>query len=151
MSAPAVKRERDNSGNNDNLPVPYEVGYGKPPAEHRFQKGRSGNPGGRPRGAKNRPRQFDPAAQPTDSLILQEAYRPVTIREGDKVIELPAIQAAAVTKDKRQRAKMAQMDPSKASRAVASSSTYTINCESCGRDFVFSQRREYSVLDLSLS
>jgi hypothetical protein len=27
-------------------------------------------------------------------LILQEAYRPVTIREGDKVIELPAIQAA---------------------------------------------------------
>lgn len=27
----------------------YEVGYGKPPAETRFQKGQSGNPRGRPR------------------------------------------------------------------------------------------------------
>jgi hypothetical protein len=30
----------------------YAVGYGKPPAETRFQKGQSGNPGGRPRGTK---------------------------------------------------------------------------------------------------
>ncbi len=27
----------------------YEVGYAKPPAEHRFAKGRTGNPHGRPR------------------------------------------------------------------------------------------------------
>lgn len=31
----------------------YAVGYGKPPAETRFLKGQSGNPGGRPRGAKS--------------------------------------------------------------------------------------------------
>lgn len=31
----------------------YEVGYRKPPAERRFAKGQSGNPKGRPRGAKN--------------------------------------------------------------------------------------------------
>jgi Family of unknown function (DUF5681) len=31
----------------------YEVGYGKPPRHSRFAKGQSGNPRGRPAGAKN--------------------------------------------------------------------------------------------------
>ena len=31
----------------------YEVGYGKPPPHTRFVQGQSGNPRGRPRGAKN--------------------------------------------------------------------------------------------------
>ena len=34
-----AERERD-----------YAIGYGKPPVHSRFRKGRSGNPGGRPRG-----------------------------------------------------------------------------------------------------
>lgn len=72
----------------------YEVGYGKPPAQHRFQKGRSGNPGGRPKKSRNKAKPFNPAHKPTDGLILEEAYRLVPIREGDKVIELPAIQAS---------------------------------------------------------
>ena len=32
---------------------PYEVGFGKPPRSRRFKPGQSGNPNGRPRGAKN--------------------------------------------------------------------------------------------------
>jgi len=31
----------------------YEVGYGKPPRDARFKEGQSGNPRGRPPGAKN--------------------------------------------------------------------------------------------------
>src|SRR5881628_3391808 len=65
-------------------PNDYEVGYGKPPAHKRFRKGRSGNPGCRPRGM---------TAGRATAIALKELYRPVTVREGDKVITLPAIQA----------------------------------------------------------
>lgn len=32
---------------------PYEVGFGKPPSHSRFKPGQSGNPKGRPKGARN--------------------------------------------------------------------------------------------------
>lgn len=44
MSAPDGDPIDGQAPGPDNLPVRYEVGYGKPPAEHRFQKGTSGNP-----------------------------------------------------------------------------------------------------------
>ena len=62
----------------------HKVGYRKPPVHTRFRKGQSGNPGGRPRGM---------TAGRATALALKEAYRPVNVREGDKVITLPAIQA----------------------------------------------------------
>jgi uncharacterized protein DUF5681 len=61
----------------------YDVGYGKPPHHTRFQKGQSGNPGGRPRGAGTRVKQ----------LALDEAYREVAIDEDGEAIRMPAIQA----------------------------------------------------------
>jgi hypothetical protein len=48
----------------------YEIGYGKPPRHTRFAKGQSGNPRGRPCGAKN------------FTTLLEEALdEPVTVTE----------------------------------------------------------------------
>jgi hypothetical protein len=64
---------------------PYHVGYGKPPRDTRFKKGVSGNPGGRPRGI---------TSGRALKLALQEIYRPVKIREGDRVTSLLGFQVA---------------------------------------------------------
>jgi hypothetical protein len=58
----------------------YRVGYGKPPVNMQFKKGVSGNPGGRPRG-------ISPAR--AIKLALKEIFRPIRIREGDRVSEVP--------------------------------------------------------------
>ena len=48
----------------------YEVGYGKPPKEHRFKKGRSGNPKGRTKKKKN-----------MATVMKDLLERPMTIRQ----------------------------------------------------------------------
>src|SRR5215469_3861121 len=48
----------------------YEVGYGKPPRHSRFVRGRSGNPRGRPRGAKS-----------FNTLLSEKLNEPVTVAE----------------------------------------------------------------------
>jgi hypothetical protein len=62
----------------------YAIGYGRPPLHSRFKKGQSGNPTGRRRhteGERGR------------HLLRQEANRLVTLREGDKVVRITALQA----------------------------------------------------------
>ena len=76
-------------------PRAYDVGYGKPPSASRFKKGQSGNPRGRPRGAKaNTP------ARPTERLndiLLEEASRLITVPNGDRTMTLSMMQAASRT------------------------------------------------------
>ena len=70
--------------------------FRKPPEEYQFKKGTSGNPKGRP---KKKPVQPGLVAlgggivDRLNTMALDEATRPVTVREGDKASEIPAMQA----------------------------------------------------------
>jgi len=51
----------------------YDIGYGKPPPQSRFQAGQSGNPKGRPKGARN-----------FSTVIDQELNARVPVKENGK-------------------------------------------------------------------
>jgi hypothetical protein len=61
------------------------VGYGKPPTATQFRPGRSGNPKGRPKGARN-----------IDTLMAEELAAPVKIRE--QGVEQTVSKAHAIVK-----------------------------------------------------
>jgi len=59
----------------------YEVGYGKPPRDTRFAKGQSGNPRGRPAGAKNLRTLLSEALNETVLVTENGGRRKVTKRQ----------------------------------------------------------------------
>lgn len=53
----------------------YTIGYGRPPIKSQFQKGKSGNPKGRPK--------LKPSSDPL-KIIIAELKSPITLTEGGK-------------------------------------------------------------------
>lgn len=62
-----------------------ETGYGKPPRQHQFAKGHSGNPKGRPKGSRN-----------FRKLIAQDLLRPVTVTHNGKRRRISKLEALAM-------------------------------------------------------
>jgi hypothetical protein len=59
-----------------------QAGYGKPPREHQFKAGKSGNPKGRPKGAKN------------ESTILRDILtRKIDNRSGGRMRKISLLEA----------------------------------------------------------
>lgn len=96
----------------------YNVGKRKPPRQHRFKKGSSGNPKGRPKGSRN-----------IATEIKRELKRSVTVKEGGVTKSIPKGMAIA----KSVVAKSIQGDPRASAMVMAVSdreSNYPWSCRS---------------------
>ncbi len=68
-----------------------EVGYCRPPKATQFKPGQSGNPKGRPKGAKTR--RFASGGHTLHDALFAEMERIIVIQEGDQQVEMTQLQA----------------------------------------------------------
>lgn len=73
----------------------YQTGYCKPPVANQFTAGHSGNPKGRPRGAKAKLPSLKEERLKT--IVIEEAYRTIKVRDGGRNITIPMAQAVMRT------------------------------------------------------
>jgi Family of unknown function (DUF5681) len=71
----------------------YPIGYGKPPKETRFQKGKSGNPKGRPKGSLNMATLFHRIV--SERVSVTEGNRQKTMSRGEVILHQMCNKAAA--------------------------------------------------------
>jgi Family of unknown function (DUF5681) len=79
---PRRVRAPQKGGSGSSSGASYRVGYGRPPKDHRFQPGQSGNRKGRPKGAKN-----------TDTLLREILDRQIEVRTGSTVRKMSVREA----------------------------------------------------------
>ena len=65
---------------------PYKTGRGRPPKESQFKKGQSGNPAGRPKGARG-----------VREILTEELMKEIAAKENGQSIRIPALSAITRT------------------------------------------------------
>jgi len=75
-------RPRARQSRRSNESRTYDVGYARPPRAHRFKPGRSGNPKGRPKGAKNE-----------ETILNNLLNRRIEIRQAGRTRKITVLEA----------------------------------------------------------
>src|SRR3954468_16624560 len=109
-------------------PSPYEVGYGKPPVEGRFQPSRSGNPKGWPKGSRNRPPPPEPEQEQLRAIILEEAYRNVPAKDLSGRMMIPMARRSRSTRAAVSRLRVRRRTTAQLTWWMASSTTALLIC-----------------------